>query len=63
MKCRVCGKNIAKQRLKALPDTKLCVKCSDKVGGDFEVVVFEENLGGSVVNKPLRFKIPRYVED
>ncbi len=63
MKCRICNKRIPKERLKVLPDTFLCVKCSNKVGGDFEVVVVEENLGGSIVSKPMRFKKPRFVED
>ena len=29
MKCVKCKKNIAKARLKALPDTDTCVKCSE----------------------------------
>lgn len=28
-KCSVCGKSIPKGRLKVLPSTKTCVKCSD----------------------------------
>jgi hypothetical protein len=28
MNCEECGKPIPKRRLKALPDTKTCVKCS-----------------------------------
>jgi len=29
MKCAKCKRKIPKERLKALPDTKTCVKCSD----------------------------------
>lgn len=28
MKCSECGKKISKERLKILPDTETCVKCS-----------------------------------
>lgn len=42
MKCGKCGKRIPKQRLAALPDTKLCVKCSELVGGDYIVEYREE---------------------
>jgi hypothetical protein len=63
MKCRVCKKSIPKLRLEVLPETRLCVKCSEKVGGDFEVVVFEENVGSSAVSNTLRFKKPRDLGD
>jgi hypothetical protein len=34
-------------RLEALPDTPLCVKCSEKIGGEFVVTVIPVSLGKS----------------
>lgn len=36
---------IALDRLEALPETRLCVRCSQEVGGEFEMTVAPENLG------------------
>jgi hypothetical protein len=33
------------ERIEALPETRLCVKCSEAVGSDFETAVISENLG------------------
>lgn len=55
--CAECDKKIPVQRLKALPDTNLCVKCSEKVGGDYEVIVVDEDI-----NNPLIYRKPRYVD-
>ena len=43
--CQRCRAEIPAERLEALPETHLCVACSAKVGGDFEVTVVPENLG------------------
>ncbi|HZT81856.1 MAG TPA: TraR/DksA C4-type zinc finger protein [Gemmataceae bacterium] len=43
--CRRCGAAIPPERLEALPDTTICVKCSEAVGGEFEVTVVPEDLG------------------
>ncbi len=43
--CARCGATIPAGRLKALPETRLCIRCSEEVGGDFEVSVVPENLG------------------
>jgi hypothetical protein len=37
--CRVCGNEIPEARLKAIPDTLVCVRCSEKMGGEFELEV------------------------
>jgi hypothetical protein len=37
--CRLCGEKIPKARLKAIPDTLVCVTCSEKIGGEFELEV------------------------
>ena len=42
-KCKKCGKKIPKQRLLALPETKVCVKCSTeqpKIG----VVIYDNTM-------------------
>ncbi|HWP93994.1 MAG TPA: TraR/DksA C4-type zinc finger protein [Thermodesulfobacteriota bacterium] len=45
--CQRCDVEIPAARLEALPDTMLCVQCSEEVGGDFEVTVIPENIGKS----------------
>ena len=50
--CRVCGGEIPKERLEVIPDTLVCVKCSRKLGGEFELKV---RVGGT--GKPGSLKI------
>jgi hypothetical protein len=45
--CVRCKVEIPAERLEALPETRLCVECSQQVGSDFEVTVVPENLGKS----------------
>jgi hypothetical protein len=45
--CERCGTPIPLARLEVLPETRLCLKCSQQVGGDFEVTLVTENLGKS----------------
>ncbi len=37
--CRICGVEIPKERVEALPKTLVCVKCSEKIGGEFRLKV------------------------
>jgi len=37
--CTRCGAEIPPGRLKVLPDTSVCVKCSEEIGGEFELKV------------------------
>jgi RNA polymerase-binding transcription factor DksA len=37
MNCEICGKLIPAERLEALPETRICVGCSDRVGGEWDV--------------------------
>ena len=37
--CRRCGTEIPEGRLEAIPDTLVCVKCSEEIGGEFELKV------------------------
>lgn len=43
--CQLCKAEIPAERVEALPETRLCVKCSQRIGSDFEVRVAPENLG------------------
>lgn len=42
--CERCGTMIPPERVEAVPETRLCVKCSQSVGGEFEMHVTPENL-------------------
>ena len=43
--CRRCGGEIPPARLKAIPDTHVCVSCSEKIGGEFELKVMLNSTG------------------
>ncbi|MFQ5631996.1 MAG: TraR/DksA C4-type zinc finger protein [bacterium] len=43
--CRMCGTEIPKARLEAIPDTLICVTCSEAVGGEFELEVSISGTG------------------
>jgi Prokaryotic dksA/traR C4-type zinc finger len=42
--CARCGELIPVERIEALPETRLCIKCSREIGGDFELTVVPDNL-------------------
>ncbi len=42
--CRMCGVEIPRERLEVIPDTLVCVECSRKIGGEFELKV---RIGGT----------------
>jgi hypothetical protein len=37
--CRLCGEEIPKERVEMIPGTLVCVKCSQKIGGEFKLKV------------------------
>ena len=43
--CRICRSEIPKERLEAIPETLVCVKCSEKIGGEFELSVTVGSTG------------------
>jgi hypothetical protein len=43
--CVRCGVEIPGERIEALPETRLCIKCSQVVGGDFEIILTRTSLG------------------
>ena len=42
--CQLCKKEIPQARLEAMPETRLCIDCSKKVGGEFSLEMVPENL-------------------
>jgi hypothetical protein len=51
--CQRCGQDIPSERIEALPETRLCLPCSQSVGGDFTRSFSQESLGkaGSLKKK------------
>ena len=45
--CERCGEMIPAERVEALPETRLCIKCSREMGGEFQLIMTPENLGKS----------------
>jgi hypothetical protein len=43
--CQRCKAEIPAERIEALPETRLCVQCSQEVGGDFVITMTPENIG------------------
>lgn len=65
--CARCGKPIPAERIEAVPETMVCVKCSQDMGGEFDVYATAErtskegslkkNYGGysmKKVRKPIK---------
>ena len=46
--CQRCKTEIPAERVEVLPDTRLCVKCSAAVGGEFEVSVVGDLRGTGI---------------
>jgi hypothetical protein len=42
--CIRCDREIPPERMEVLPETQLCVQCSEAVGSDFETTIITENL-------------------
>jgi hypothetical protein len=59
--CQRCGEEIPQRRLQVLPQTRLCINCSQEVGGDFETYVIPENTGkpGSLKKNYGSWKVKR----
>jgi hypothetical protein len=43
--CRICGEAIPAARLAVMPETLVCVKCSAKIGGEYELEVTIASTG------------------
>jgi hypothetical protein len=67
--CERCDAEISAARIEALPDTRLCLKCSEEIGGDYETSIVQENLaksgslkknyGAVAIKKRLRKIVPK----
>jgi hypothetical protein len=59
--CERCGKLIPPKRLEVLPDTRLCVPCSEEIGGDYILISQAENLAkaGSLKKNYGDYKLTR----
>lgn len=42
--CARCKAEIPAERVEALPEARLCIQCSEAVGGEFELKFTQENL-------------------
>jgi hypothetical protein len=42
--CERCGGEVPAERVEALPDTRICVECSRKIGGEYVLRAVPENL-------------------
>jgi hypothetical protein len=67
--CARCRKEIPAERIEAMPETMVCVKCSQEMGGEFQVMAIAErtskegslkkNYGGYTtkkIRKPIKPK-------
>jgi hypothetical protein len=63
--CERCGKPIPPSRLEVLPYTRLCIECSEAIGGDFKTYVIAENTGkpGSLKKNYGSWKVKRKLRD
>jgi Prokaryotic dksA/traR C4-type zinc finger len=59
--CERCGEPIPARRLEVLPDTRLCIACSEAIGGDYKTFVIPENTGkpGSLKKNYGSWKVTR----
>jgi hypothetical protein len=63
--CERCGKPIPPRRLDVLPYTRLCIECSEEIGGDFKTYVIPENTGkpGSLKKNYGSWKVKRKLRE
>ena len=45
--CERCNAEIPAERIEALPDTVICMKCSKAIGGEFKLEVIPGSMGKS----------------
>lgn len=43
--CQRCNEEIPQERVEALPDTVICVKCSKAIGGEYDLAVIADSMG------------------
>jgi hypothetical protein len=59
--CERCGEPIPSRRLEVLPNTRLCVECSQAIGGDYVTYTIPEHTGkpGSIKRNYGSWKVQR----
>jgi hypothetical protein len=59
--CKRCGEEIPERRVQALPQTQLCLICSQEIGGDFVSFAVPEHTGkpGSMKRNYGSWKVAR----
>jgi len=59
--CERCGELIPSRRLEVLPNTRLCIECSQTIGGDYQTFVIPEHTGkpGSLKRNYGSWKVTR----
>jgi ribosomal protein L37AE/L43A len=70
--CERCDATIPPARVRAMPETWLCIECSQEIGGDFVYTATQENLakagsmkknyGGISIKKQRRVIQPKRTE-
>lgn len=60
--CRLCDAEIPAARLRVIPDTHVCVGCSEKIGGEFGLKVTVSGTGkaGSLKITGQEITVKRY---
>ena len=43
--CQRCNAAIPAERVEAVPDTTICVKCSQAIGGEYDLTVVPDSIG------------------
>jgi hypothetical protein len=61
MLCTRCDEKIPAERLEAIPETELCVKCSRDVGGDYKFEGYQEAVGGDLISDTFITKTKRHI--
>ena len=63
--CERCGNPIPPRRLEVLPNTRLCIECSEAIGGDFKTYVTPEHTGkpGSMKRNYGSWKVKRKLRE
>jgi hypothetical protein len=63
--CERCGEPIPARRLEVLPYTRLCLQCSEEIGGDYKMIVIPENTGkpGSLKKNYGSWKVKRKLRE
>lgn len=59
--CKRCDSEIPAERIEALPETEICVKCSEEIGGEWDTIVVpgDTSKKGSLKHNYSQFSVVR----